>query len=150
MVYAAMLLVNITQITAQNFSPKQQQRLEHWGLNHAYLLPQSEANEQQLQEILNVDRKRKNNLVMGAGFAGLGLLFLTTGGIILAQDADCSDARICENMGQVIVGGGLMVLGTFEVGVSLPLFISSIKRKKKRNKMIRELQGQYPLMPQWE
>ncbi|MFN3138525.1 MAG: hypothetical protein ACE37L_12615 [Allomuricauda sp.] len=145
---ATVLFLGLAHSGAQDFSPKQQQRLEEWGLNHTYLLAQSEANERQLLDILDENRKRKNNLVMGAGFAGLGLLFLTTGSIIFNQDSDCNDTRVCENTGQVIVGGGLMALGTFEVGVSLPLFLSSIKRKKKRDKMVQELQAQYPLMPE--
>lgn len=136
------------QLTAQNFSSKQQQRLDCWGLNRTYLLEQSEANEKQLQEILNVDRKRKNNLVMGTGFAGLGLLMFTGGNLIFNRTT-CTDDELCEDLGAIVVGGGLMILGTFEVGVSLPLFISSIKRKKKRNKMIRELQAQYPNPPEF-
>ncbi len=120
-------------LSAQNFSPKQQQRLDRWGLNHTYLLAQSEANEQQLQEILNVDRKRKNNLVMGTGFAGLGLLMFT-GGKLIFNRTTCADDELCEDLGAIVVGGGLMILGTFEVGVSLPLFISSINRKKNATK----------------
>ena len=91
----------------------------------------------------DMERKRKNNLIMGAGFAGLGLLFLTGGGLILSQNDNCNDAHICENTGQVIVGGGLMVIGALEAGVSLPLFISSMKRKRLRNKMIHEIKLEY-------
>ncbi|MER3319690.1 MAG: hypothetical protein RIB79_15465 [Allomuricauda sp.] len=146
----AAFFLGLAHSYTQDFSPKQQQQLDYLGLDYHYLIQQSEANEQRLLDILDENRKRKNNLVMGAGFAGLGLLFLTTGGVILGQDADCKDTGMCENTGQVIVGGGLMVLGTFEIGVSLPLFLSSIKRKKKRNKMIQELQAQYLFMPQLE
>ncbi|MER3375593.1 MAG: hypothetical protein RIM83_13225 [Allomuricauda sp.] len=148
MVYAAVFFLGLAHINAQDYSPKQQQRMDYLGLDYNYLIEQSEANEKQLREILDMDRKRKNNLIMGASFAGLGLLFLTTGASILGQDSDCNDTQLCENPGQVIVGGGLMMLGTIEVGVSLPLFISSLKRKKLRNKMIRELHAQYPEIPQ--
>ncbi|NDV41862.1 hypothetical protein [Flagellimonas sediminis] len=148
MVYIILGIIYTIQITAQNFSAKQQQRLNGWELDYEYLIKQSEANGQKLLEILDMDRKRKNNLIMGSSFAGLGLLFLTTGSLILGQDADCNDTRICENTGQFIVGGGLMVIGTFEVGVSLPLFFSAVKRKNKRNRIIKELQLQYPIMSQ--
>ena len=142
------LFLGLVHVCAQDFFPKQQQRLDYLGLDYNYLIQQSEANEQQLRKILDMDRKRKNNLIMGTGFAGLGLLFLATGVSILGQNSDCNDTRLCENTGQVIVGGGLMALGTIEVGISMPLFISSLKRKKLRNNMIRELQTEYPEMPQ--
>lgn len=142
------LFLGLVHIHSQDFSQKQQQRLDYLGLDYNYLIQQSEANEQQLRKILDMDRKRKNNLIMGASFAGLGLLFVATGVSILGQNSDCNDTRLCENTGQVIVGGGLMALGTIEVGISMPLFISSLKRKKLRNNMIRELQTEYPEMPQ--
>ncbi len=144
----AVLFLGLVHIYAQSFSPKQQQRLDYLGLDYNHLIQQSEVNEQQLRKILDMDRKRKNNLIMGTGFAGLGLLFLATGVSILGQNSDCNDRRLCENPGQVIVGGGLIGLGTTEVGISLPLFISSLKRKKLRNNMIKELQTEYPEIPQ--
>lgn len=144
----AVLFLGLAHTHSQDFSPKQQQRLDYLGLDYNYLIQQSEVNEQQLRKILDMDRKRKNNLIMGTGFAGLGLLFLATGVSILGQDSDCNDTRLCENTGQVIVGGGLVMLGTIEVGISLPLFISSLKRKKLRNNMIKELQTEYPEIPQ--
>jgi hypothetical protein len=144
----AVLFLGLVHIYAQDFPLKQQQQLDYLGFDYNYLIQQSEANEQQLRKILDMDRKRKNNLIMGTGFAGLGLFFLATGVSILGQNSDCNDTRLCENTGQVIVGGGLMVLGTIEVGISMPLFISSLKRKKLRNNMIRELQTEYPEMPQ--
>lgn len=144
----AVLFLGLAHTHSQDFSPKQQQRLDYLGLDYNYLIQQSEVNEQQLRKILDMDRKRKNNLIMGTGFAGLGLLFLATGVSILGQNSDCNDTRLCENTGQVIVGGGLVMLGTIEVGISLPLFISSLKRKKLRNNMIKELQTEYPEIPQ--
>lgn len=144
----AVLFLGLAHTHSQDFSPKQQQRLDYLGLDYNYLIQQSEDNEQQLRKILDMDRKRKNNLIMGTGFAGLGLLFLATGVSILGQNSDCNDTRLCENTGQVIVGGGLVMLGTIEVGISLPLFISSLKRKKLRNNMIKELQTEYPEIPQ--
>ena len=149
MVFAAMLLVNIAQITAQIFSPKQQQRLEHWGLNNAYLLEQSEANERLLHKILVKDGQRKNNLLLGAGFTGLGLLIFGVGNLI-ANGGSCGDDEFCENMGHAFLGIPIIVLGILEVGVSTPLFATSFLKKRKRNKMISELQAQYPLMPQAE
>lgn len=145
-IFLTLGIVCSIQLKAQDFSPKQQQRLDYLGLDYNYLIQQSEANEQELQKILDMDRKRKNNLIMGTGFAGLGLLMFTGGNLIFNRTT-CTDDELCEDLGAIVVGGGLMILGTFEVGVSLPLFISSIKRKKKRNKIIRELQAQYPLMP---
>ena len=68
---------------------------------------------------------------------------LTGGILILSQDGDCNDTHICENTGQVNVGGSLTALGTFEIGISFPLFFSSFKKKKKRDKMIKVLEKQY-------
>jgi hypothetical protein len=149
MVYAAMLLVNIAQITAQNFSPKQKLRLDRWGLNHTYLLEQNDAKERLLRKILVKDGQRKNNLLLGAGLTGLGILSITVGDFI-ANGGPCRDDDFCENMGNPIIGILIIATGIFEIGVSIPLFATSFLKKRKRNKMIRELQAQYPLMPQWE
>ena len=149
MVYAAMLLVNIAQITAQNFSPKQEQKLDRWGLNYTYLLEQSDANERLLRKILVKDVQRKNNLLLGAGFTGLGLLTFGVGNLIV-NGGSCGEDEFCENMGRAVIGIPIIVLGILEVGVSVPLFATSFLKKRKRNKMIRELQAQYPLKPQWE
>lgn len=96
--------------------------MDNLGLGYTNLIQHSKANEQQIHNILEIDRKQKNNLIMGSSFAGLGLLIYTGGSLILSQDGDCNDTHECENIGQVIVGGGLMALGTFEVGVLRPLF----------------------------
>ncbi|KAB7528421.1 hypothetical protein F8C76_11190 [Flagellimonas olearia] len=146
--YCSMALWCSLCLNAQDFSPKQQQRLDHLGLNYAYLMAQSEANERQLWKILDMDRKRKNNLVMGGSFAGLGALLITCGALVVAKDYPCDDSHVCENTGQVIVGGSLIALGTFDVSVSLPLFLSSFKRKNIRNKMIKNLKAQYPNQPE--
>lgn len=71
----AVLFLGLVHIYAQDFPLKQQQQLDYLGLDYNYLIQQSEANEQQLRKILDMDRKRKNNLIMGTGFAGLGLFF---------------------------------------------------------------------------
>ncbi|MGN7512828.1 MAG: hypothetical protein ACTHOM_00530 [Allomuricauda sp.] len=130
---------------AQDFSLKQQQRLEKFGLNYAYLIEQSETNEEQLREILDMDRKRKNSLIIGSTFVGLGLVMLTGASLIYSQDSGCDDTDFCENMGAALLGGGLMALGTMEISVSIPLLANSYLKKRKRNKMIREIQWQNPV-----
>lgn len=135
--------LGLAQLSAQQLTPKQRQRLDDLGLEYADLIQNSKANEQHIHDILEIDRKRKKNLIMGGSFSGLGLLMLTGGILILSQDGGCDDTHICENTGQVIVGGSLIALGTFEIGISLPLFSSSFKKKKKRDRMIKVLEKQY-------
>ncbi|MCB0372382.1 MAG: hypothetical protein KDD31_05195 [Muricauda sp.] len=148
MVYAVVLLLSIAQVNAQNFSPKQQLRLDRWGLNHTYLLEQNEANERLLRKILVKDGQRKNNLLLGAGFTGLGLLTFGVGNLI-ANGGSCGEDEFCENMGGAFLGIPIIVLGILEVGVWVPLFATSFLKKRKRNKMIRELQAQYPNPPEF-
>lgn len=134
-------------LNAQDFSPKQQQRLDHLGLNHAYLMAQSQANEQQLWKILDQDRKRKNNLVMGSSFAGLGILTFA-GGILIANGAPCEEDGFCENIGGAFIGILMITTGILEVGISIPLVTNSFLKKRKRNKMINNLKAQYPNQPE--
>jgi|GEM_PF-2060003 len=135
--------LGLAQLSAQELTPKQRQRLDDLGLEHTDLIQHSKTNEQHIHDILEIDRKRKKNLIMGSSFSGLGLLMLTGGILIMSQDGGCDDTHICENTGQVIVGGSLIALGTLEIGISLPLFFSSFKKKKKRDKMIKVLEKQY-------
>lgn len=134
-------------LNAQDFSPKQQQRLDHLGLNHTYLMAQSEVNEQQLWKILGQDRKRKNNLVMGGSFAGLGLLTIA-GGSLIANGGPCGEDEFCENIGGASIGVLMIATGILEVGISIPLVTNSFLKKRKRNKMIKNLKAQYPNQPE--
>lgn len=92
-----------------------------------------------------MDDQRKNNLLLGAGFTGLGLLTFGVGNLI--ANGSCGEDEFCVNMGGAVVGIPIIVLGILEVGVSVPLFATSFLKKMKRKEMIRELQAQYPLIP---
>jgi len=95
--------LGLAQLSAQELTPKQRQRLDDLGLEHTDLIQNSKANEQHIYDILEIDRKRKKNLIMGSSFSGLGLLMLTGGILIMSQDGGCDDTHICENTGRSLL-----------------------------------------------
>ncbi|NAY91906.1 hypothetical protein GTQ34_08250 [Muricauda sp. JGD-17] len=99
-----------------------------------------QSNEIRLREILEIERRRKSNLVMGVGFGGIGLLMIT-GGVELASQKyyDERYRKYVTNPFGQIMGGLIAALGAIDMGISAPLFVSSIKNKRKRDNKILEL-----------
>lgn len=116
--------------SAQNFSNKEINRLNSFrvSLNNIDLNDQNSYLD--LEKILEKEKKRRTNKFFGIALTSLSALTTTFGGIVIANSKDDQ-----EGVGQS-VGTMFVVIGIAELGISIPLFISTKKRKKERNKLI--------------
>jgi len=82
----------------------------------------------------------KTRKTVGYNFSGLRLL-TTTGGILILtstrNSSNNSNNEMDESGAYVAVAGGVITwIGINEMGISIPLFFSSRKSKKERDKLI--------------
>jgi predicted nucleic acid-binding Zn ribbon protein len=123
----------------QELKPKQIRKIESFGIEYNRLRNEN-IEDNNFTEILNLDRKRKKNKTIGYVFSSLGLLTVT-GGILALANIKSNPNNDMDESGayQAVIGGILTSIGAIEIGVSIPLFISSKKRKNERNQRIIEL-----------
>ena len=123
----------------QELKPKQIQKIESFGIEYTRLKNEN-IDYNNFAEILKLDRKRKTNKTIGYVFSSLGLLTVS-GGILALANIKSNPNNDMDESGayQAVIGGILTSIGAIEIGVSIPLFISSKKRKNERNQRIIEL-----------
>ncbi len=80
--------------------------------------------------ILEKDKKRKTNKTVGIIFTALSIFSTTLGAKLISENKN-SQEGLGQSIGTMFVVGGIINLG-----ISVPLFISSSKRKKERDKLI--------------
>ena len=126
-------------LNGQELKPKQIQKIESFGIEYPRLKNEN-IDYNNFAEILKLDRKRKTNKTIGYVFSSLGLLTVTGGILVLANIKSNPNNDMDESGAyQAVIGGFLTSIGAIEIGVSIPLFISSKKRKNERNQRIIEL-----------
>ena len=127
----------------QELKPKQIQKIESFGIEYTRLKNEN-IDYNNFAEILKLDRKRKTNKTIGYVFSSLGLLTVT-GGILALANIKSNPNNDMDESGayQAVIGGILTSIGAIEIGVSIPLFISSKKRKNERNQRIIELKQNF-------
>ena len=121
------------ELNGQELKEKDIQKLESFGLEYQKHTEENHDYNNNVFEILKNDRKGKKNKTLGFIIGGLGLL-TSTGGILILTGGDENGS-----LQRTIMGNGTIVLGALEMGVSIPLFCSSKKRKKERDKLIMEI-----------
>ena len=83
--------------------------------------------ENDLNKILNLDRKRKKNKTVGIILTSVSVTSFILGGALLSKDNGITD-----------VFGGIMIAGgAVSGGISIPFWNSSNKRKKERDELIK-------------
>lgn len=127
----------------QELKPRQIQKIESFGIEYSRLKNENIDYSNKFAEILTLDRKRKKNKTIGYVFSSLGLL-TAAGGILHLTNIknypnDPNNTNDHTGAYQALFGGIITAIGVIEIGVSIPLFISSKKRKKERNQLILEL-----------
>ena len=112
----------------QSLETKQIEKIQEFGIDYQSNMRVAHNFNTELQNILELDQKRKKNNTWGIVLSGLGLLTTAYGTTAFTGE------RV--NPYSVIAGGALIGIGLIEMGVSIPLFKSSKKRKRERDKII--------------
>ncbi len=136
------LLIFLILISFKNYSQilkeKKLTKIESFGIE----LTKYNLNEQQVINdwslILDKDIKRKKTKAAGIIFTSLSILSTTFGAKLISVNKD-SEEGLGQSIGMMFVAGGVI-----SAGISVPLFISSSKRKKERNELIKKYNENYP------
>jgi hypothetical protein len=121
---------------SQTFKNYEIKRLKTFEINTESIELNNSVNYLDLKAILEKEQKRKTNKTLAIVLTSLSALTMTYGAKIITSSKDDQ-----EGLGGSI-GIMIMTAGVVELGVSIPLFISSNKRKKERDNLI-ELYKKY-------
>jgi len=131
-------------LQGQELKSKQIRKIESFGIEYNRLILENPNYSKDFLNILKKDRKRKRNKTLGYIFRSLGILTATTGILtIAAKDNNSNDQKDESGAFKNVIGGLLTATGVVEIGVSIPLFKSSKKRKRERNQLIYELNPEF-------
>jgi len=124
---------------SQNFKEKELKKIESFGIN----LTEFDFNEKKVINdwnlILKKEKKRKKNKTIGIVLTSLSALTTAFGIYVISNTQNEGEG---ESFGDVI-GGMAIAVGVIEGGISIPLYISSSKRRKERNKLIKLYNEKY-------
>jgi len=126
--------------SSQNLSEKEVAELSSFGIDLNQLDLNNQENSLNLNLILKKEKKRKLNKTLGVVLASISIVSISFG------IAAISETRGASGHGEAyggLIGGFSIALGGVSAGVSIPLFISSKKRKKERNALIEKLKLNY-------
>jgi len=112
----------------QTLETKQIEKIQGFGIDYQSNNQAYPNFNTELQNILELDQKRKKNKNWGIVLSGLGLLTTAYGTTAFTGEQ--------ANPYSTIAGGALIAIGLTEMGISIPLFKSSKKRKRERDKVI--------------
>lgn len=112
----------------QALEKRQIEKIQGFGIDYQSNIQKDPNIDMDFLSILETDRKRKKNKTFGIILSGVGLLTTAYGTTAFTSEQ--------VNPYSVIVGGVITGIGLVEMGVSIPLFQSSKKRKKERDKII--------------
>lgn len=131
-----LLLFSCFLCQAQELADKDIQRLKSWDIPTENLQWEQDMQLQQnLNQILSFDKKRKVNKAWAIGISATAVIGTAIGIRLLAYDQPITDA-----LGSVVIGGSAMA-----VGLSVPFWLFTNKRKKDRDRAIKQLNDEYLL-----
>lgn len=123
-----LFFLSITAI-AQNLSDKKIIKLNKLNVHTENLNLQDSITQKDLNLIITLERKRKTHKTVAIVITSLAA-FITVGGIALVSN---------KNGIVQIIGTGVLTGGLVSGGLSIPFWIASEKRKKARDKLIKNL-----------
>ena len=122
--------LNCFSQTFKNFEIK---KLNSFGINIDSIDLSNNVNQLNLKAILKKDRRMRKNKTAGIILTSLSVLSTSFGILILSRKNVTGEGEAFNELfGGMFIGGG--VLGG---GISIPLFNSSKRRRKERNKLIK-------------
>jgi hypothetical protein len=123
-------LLLFTNCFSQEFKNYELKRLESFGLNAKPNEPSNLINYLNFDAILEKDKERRTKKTLGIVFTSLSAL-TTAFGVMVISGSKNDQEGVGESIGSMFVG-----IGVIELGVSIPLFLSSNKRKNERDRLI--------------
>ena len=115
---------------SQDFSEKEIAKLNKLNIKTKSLNLYDFNIQKDLNEILNLEKKRKTNKTFGIILATLSLATITAGIIEVSGKNDLN-----QTLGTVGI-----VAGIIEGGISIPLWNASKKKKKERDKLLKKFE----------
>lgn len=112
----------------QTLDTKEIEKIQGFGIDYQSNIVTDSDSETDFLKILKADRKRKKNKTFGIVIGGLGVLTTAFGVTILARED--------TNPYSHVIGGFITGIGVAEMGISIPIFRTSKKRKGERDKII--------------
>jgi len=121
------LLFSFYSGISQTLSEKEIAKLNSLEIKTEKLNLENTTIQKDLNEILKLERKRKKNKTIGIVMTTISVSGMILGGALLSKDNGLTD-----------VFGGMMVAGgAVYGGISIPFWVSSKKRKKERDELIK-------------
>lgn len=123
-------LLLLTNGFSQTYKEYELRRLNSFGIHLDSVEINNAAKPLNISAILEKEKKRRTNKTSAIVLTSLSVLTTTYGALLFSASKNEQ-----EGLGKSI---SLMVMtvGVIELGTSIPLFISSNKRKKERDKLI--------------
>jgi len=129
----------LNPVTAQELSDREIKKLSKLDLQYANLEQNDSQYTNQLRAILKTDKQRKSNKLSGIILTSLSALSIGSGILVFSgQEGSFWD----ENPFRGTVGGVLIGTGAIEGGIGIPLLFVSKKRKRQRDRLIKEYRAQ--------
>ena len=121
-------------ISSQDLLPKSIYTLNSIGVNTEKLDLNNDLVQQNLNNILYLNRRIKTNKVFAYIFTIYGAASILTGSYLIFQGSYSKDS---SNTGLEEILGGAVILGGVAYGsISIPFWIGAKKNKKRRDKLI--------------
>lgn len=121
-----LFIVSVFNITSQEIDENNLQKLHKLNLNTQNLDLTNLETQKNLHLILNLEKKRKTNKILGIVLVSAATVSAVTGSILLGKENTTSD----------VFGGVFLAGSAIYAGVSMPFWNASKKRKKERDKLI--------------
>ena len=134
----SLILLSIT-VNSQEFKEKEITKIENFGIDFESLNKSDPNIQQDLNSILLHNKKRRRRKTAAIILGSLSAVTTSIGIIQVAKKGDESNAsrRNEAEAYENLIGSFLIAVGTIEAGIAIPLFISSKKKKRKRNELIK-------------
>lgn len=124
------LLLSIFSGLSQVLSKKEIRNLQELNIKTESLDLHNLNIQKDLNTIIVLDRKRKTNKTIGIVLTSLSATSMILGGTLLSKDQEITK----------VFGGAFVTGGIIYGGISIPFWISSKKRKRERNKLIKKFE----------
>lgn len=132
-------------IYCQSLTGRETRKIESFGVSLDQLKLENEQIFDDLNFILKKEKIRKKKKVAGLILASLSILSIT-GGILIATQSDKEPDNVHLNEAAAyrgLIGSFFIATGVIEGGISIPIFISSKRKKKERDEAIKIFNGKW-------